>query len=58
MTAFSHLAMFAFGAVMGMLVSAMVVADGLYQVSDDLKEVSRAIREDMVLLPVSKPRAK
>ena len=55
MTAFSHLATFAFGAVMGMLLTIMVVADGFNQISDDLKEISRAMRDDIVMLPASKP---
>ena len=58
MTAFSHLAMFAFGAVMGTLLTIMIFADGAGKMADAMDELTRTLKEDMVMLPVSKTRAK
>lgn len=62
MPLFSHMASFAFGALMGSLLLAMLTFDGisnsLQSMADSIDENTRKLAEDMVMLPVVKPERK
>lgn len=55
---FNHLAAFASGTFIGAAITVMIFADGAGKMADAMDELTRTLREDMVILPVSKPRVK
>lgn len=58
MNPFSHLASMAFGALMGALLMGMIMADDNAKMAGAIIEMSTIMREDMVMLPVTKAERK
>lgn len=54
----SYLASFAFGALMGALLMAMIVSDDNARMAEAILGMSTIMRDDVIMLPVSKPERK
>lgn len=54
----SQIATLAFGALMGALLMAMIISDDSAKMAEAIKGMAQVMRDDMVMLPVSKAERK